>query len=38
MSEAGEDVGFMSKISRGQYFMTINDMDLNGFGHVGSCR
>ena len=38
VSKAGDDAGFMRKISLGQYFMTIHDMDLTGFEHAGSCR
>ena len=32
-----ENAGFMRKISLGQYFVTIHDMD-DGFGSAGSCR
>ena len=37
VSKASEDAGFMRKISRGQ-FMTLDDMELTGFGYAGSCR
>ena len=29
-NNAGEDAGLMRKISRDQYFVTVDDMDLNG--------
>ena len=38
VSKASEDAGFMIKISPGESFMTIHDMDLTGFGYAESCR
>ena len=38
VSRGGEDAGFMRKMSLGPYFMTIHDMDLDGFGSAGPCR
>ena len=38
VSEAIDDVDFMRKVSRGQYFVTNHDTELAGFGCAGSCR
>ena len=37
VNKAGKDAGLMRKISRGQYFVTADDMDLNGLFYGGSC-
>ena len=38
VSTAGEDAGFMRKVSWEQWFVTIHDIWLAGLGRVGSCR
>ena len=38
VSTAGEDAGFMRKVSREQCFVTIHDIWLAGLGRVGECR
>ena len=36
--KAGEDAGFIRKVSRGHYFVTVHDIELTGLGFAGSCR
>ena len=38
VSEAGEDAGFVRKISCVHFLMTIDVMELTSFGYAGSCR
>ena len=37
VSKACDDAGFVRVVSRGQYFVTIHDIELAGFGCAGSC-
>ena len=38
VSKTGDDAGFIRKVSREQYFVTIHHIALAGFGYAGSCR
>ena len=38
VNKASDDAGFISKVSPGQCFVTIHDIELAGFGCAGSCR
>ena len=38
VGKASDAAGYLRNRSLGQYFMTIHDMDLTGFGHAGPCR
>ena len=36
--KASADAVFVGKVSPGQYFLSIRDIELEGFGCAGSCR
>ena len=38
VSKACDDAGFRRKVSLGQVFVTLHDIELAGFGFAGSCR